>query len=170
MTGEQPPSKPKPLAKPASSRWVNALLGTTPKNVEIAKGGASDYADRLAREIAAEHALVTARMTWTLSLQGFLFTAFVLATNGKADSQDLVMLVGILPFAGLLTAVLGFAGTLAAFARINALKRIWHGHEDEFERHGPRPFSTTFGGLVGRLPPVAISATLIACWFALLLT
>jgi hypothetical protein len=159
-------------AKLEQSRWVDVLLGTRPGNgAEIDGAHAPGYADRLAREIGAEHALVTARMTWTLSLQGFLFTAFALAMNvgATAASDDrLDTLLCVLPIAGLVTAALGLVGMGAAFVRINALKRIWHANSIAFKQTGPQPFSTTLGGFAGRLPPVAISLALIGCWSALL--
>jgi hypothetical protein len=162
--------------------WVvDKILATRPdEKVVVEPEKACIYAERLGREIASEHTLVAARMTWNLSLQGFLFAAFALALknpssalalrNPSSDGSTVRLdeLLHLLPMAGLFTAVLSVVGMLAAFIRINALKRIWYANEGVLEAYGPRPFSTWYGGAMGRLPAGAIGVALIACWWQLL--
>ena len=162
-------------------RWLNWLLTSRlldfflatrlGPTVKIADSKAGEYAERIAKEIAAEHTLVAARMTWNLSFQGFLFAAFAFAVGRQTTSSPdprLEIFLGALPVAGLVTAALTFLGVLAAFTQINGLKRAWFANEAALKALGPRPFSHWFGGLIGRLPSVGITGILIWCWCQLL--
>jgi hypothetical protein len=162
-----------PLLDRMLGSWlIDKVLATRPdESVIVEPDKAGIYAERLGREIASEHALIAARMTWNLSLQGFLFAAFALALktpSSEGSNAGLEKLVSLLPLAGLFTAVLSVVGMLAAFIRINALKRVWYANAPVFEAYGPRPFSTWYGGAMGRLPAGAIGIALIACWWRLL--
>jgi hypothetical protein len=131
---------------------------------------AGPYADRLTREIAAEHALVAARMTWNLSFQGLLFTAMAFALgrpSGAAPDDRLITLIYLLPRLGIAVALLSAVGVLAAYLQVDRLKRLWRVRKDEFEAVAPRPFSPRWGSAMGRLPPAGITVALIWCWIVL---
>ncbi len=155
-----------------TSRPLDFVLATRRgTKVTIAENKEGEYAERIAKEIAAEHTLVASRMTWNLSFQGFLFAAFALAVSRQSTTDPdprLDLFLSVLPIAGLVTAALTFVGVVAAFTQINGLKRAWFANEEKLETVGPRPFSHWLGGLIGRLPSIGITGTLIWCWCQLL--
>jgi hypothetical protein len=179
-TDDATPAKEEEMTQPQHTKigWLNRLLTSRlldfvlatrrGAKVTITAGKAGEYAERIAKEIVAEHTLVAARMTWNLSFQGFLFAAFALAIGRQATNNPdprLEIFLGALPVAGLVTAALTFVGVLAAFTQINGLKRAWFANEAELKAVGPRPFSHWFGGFMGRLPSVGITGILIWCWY-----
>jgi hypothetical protein len=158
-----------------TSQFVDFFLATRGrKEVELSADTAVTYAEQLAKEIATEHGLVTTRMTWNLTFQGFLFAAFALAASkpgakpNEPMSEHVSALMSTLPWAGICTAALTLIGILAAFSQINHLKRAWYGHEGALRAVAPRPFSHWFGGLAGRIPSVGITGVLIGCWISLI--
>lgn len=134
-------------------------------------GQHKSFLEFIAKEIAAEHSLVTARMTWNLSFQGFLFAGYALALS-RLDSPGKPNLVienffDVLAFAGIMTSASCLLGVLAAFTQINALKRLWYKNHEALTKVGPRPFSHWLGGLAGRVPPIVITTVIIIAWVKL---
>ncbi|HEX8126797.1 MAG TPA: hypothetical protein VF548_14575 [Allosphingosinicella sp.] len=173
------PDKAAPPRLPvhAGPAWLNRLLHS--KGVDLLLGSSArppgsvvpnnpeDYAERLTREISTEHGLVAARMTWNLTFQGFLFAAYALGSSRAGQEPQVALLLRTLPIAGAVTAGLTFIGIVAAWARINGLKRDWYSNQPEFERFRPRPFSHPVGGFFGRVPPFGITFVLLWCWTSL---
>lgn len=138
---------------------------------ENEKGEHKSFLELITKEIAAEHTLVTARMTWNLSFQGFLFAGYGVALGRLGSTEKLNPIVenffDVLAFAGIMTAASSMLGILAAFTQINALKRLWYKNNEALAKVGPRPFSHWLGGLAGRVPPIAITTVIMVAWFRL---
>jgi hypothetical protein len=147
------------------SRLGDSILGTRRGLRRSFEGSAAkEYSEQLTREIATEHGLVAARMTWNLTFQGFLFAAYALGSSRPAQNPQVDVLLETVPVAGLVTAGLTLLGIGAAWVRINSLKRSWYANELDFQAFRPRPFSHPLGTLLGRFPPLGITAVLIWCW------
>ena len=142
-----------------------------------------EYRAALAQEIAAENTLVTHRMTWNLTFQGFLFTGYALVLSrpvADAASADRVSIfLNVLPVAGIVVAMLAIIGVFAAYGQISYLRKCWSSYSTGceadspgaseagrsiLETWGPRPFSTDWGDWIGRWPPILTSAILIGAW------
>ncbi len=151
------------------------MEGTNPNIAEnaAAKGNGASidqaFRDALVREIAAENALVTNRMSWNLTFQGFLFAGFGVALGDRALSSLTSVFLAVLPVAGLVTAISAYVGMRAAFAQIDVLKGIWH-DRPQLGLWGPQPFSDPRGDYAGRIPAHSMVAVLVAGWVVLGLT
>lgn len=115
----------------------------------------------LAQEIAAENTLITNRMTWNLTFQGFLFTGYALALGETGASA----FVATLPLAGIAAAVLAVAGVAAALWQIATLQSWW---SEDLERWGPQPFSTKGRAILGAVPPLLTPIVVILAWVRIL--
>jgi hypothetical protein len=124
-----------------------------------------EYREALAKEIAAENALIGSRMGWNLTFQGFLFTGFALAV-GKVSAHVLLV---VLPCAGILAAISALIGLRAAFEQISVLEKSWDDHGGDLAKWGPKPFSDHRRDRRGRIPPYMMSLIIILAWVALLL-
>lgn len=84
------------------------------------------------KECVDEQTLISHRMTWTLMMQAFLFTAFsVSLANGAVKSYWWFTFVAV-PILGLLVALSAKRPIDAAIRTIE----FWHGKEEEFyKRH-----------------------------------
>ena len=74
-----------------------------------------DLYDAIAMQIERENSVINHRLTWTLQLNGFLFTAVSLLGGKVLDDAALRALVAIfVPMTGLVVSVSAFMGVLAA--------------------------------------------------------
>lgn len=152
--------------------FVDFIFGTRKSGEVVQPDKAKDFLDSITKEIAAEHTLVTSRMTWNLSFQGFLFAGYGLAISRVAsnDMSDLVYealsrFLRVLAVSGMITAASALIGILAAFTQINKLKRLWYQNNVELLKVGPQPFSGWLGSFAGRIPPLAIACVIIWAWY-----
>jgi hypothetical protein len=171
---------PQPYVHSKNQRLINFLtssffdffFATGPRGEKIKSGMEKEALEFIAKEIAAEQTLITARMTWNLSFQGFLIAGYAVAIgqlDDKAAEQAKVIynFINVIPFAGILTASAALVGILAAFMQINVHKRFWFANHVALQEVGPRPFSHWFGELLGRIPALVITATIIWAWLSL---
>lgn len=154
-----------------TSAIFDFFFATRPSDKKITSGKEKEALEFIAKEIAAEHTLITTRMTWNLSFQGFLFAGYALAI-GRLDSaaeraRVIYNFINVISVAGILTASAALVGILAAFTQINAHKRFWFANHAALQTVGPRPFSHWFGGFLGRIPALVITATIIWAWLSL---
>jgi hypothetical protein len=94
--------------------------------------------DQLRGEIRAEHNLIANRMTWYVTSQSFLVSAFAIS-RGAAFTWHPWFSTVLLPLVAFACSVLVFPSVVGARRTI----RMWHGRQKEFfERHPD--FKTAF--------------------------
>jgi hypothetical protein len=119
-------------------------------------GGANDLElYKLARaQIEHENTLVSHRITWFLTLQGFLFTAVFLTAAGLLDPNKaamdpigrryLAVAIGMLCLVGIGSSVACFLLVRAAYKQIDVVNSWWKGRE---ARAAKFPLITGGGGI-----------------------
>jgi hypothetical protein len=119
--------------------------------------------DAIAIQIQRENEAVNHRLTWTLQLNGFLFTA--VAILGPRDPLPVVLgflVHWLIPLTGMSVSVAGLLGVAAANMQLLYLRRFWSalGLEDR-----PRPFGDPHNAYVlGAVPAVLPPMVLAAVW------
>jgi hypothetical protein len=124
----------------------------------------SDLYDSLACQIERENHLINHRLTWTLQLNGFLFTAVALLAGKTIEDPTLALLTHwMIPATGLCVSLAGCLGVLAAQWQIGYLIRHWQTHLRSDLR--PRPFGDPRSThLVGALPSLLPTIVLSFVW------
>jgi hypothetical protein len=128
----------------------------------------------IAHQINREELLINNRLTWMLTLNGFLFATFALllksdpATNSPIWDSTIFLLRWGLPTLG---ASISFAGLLGVAAARRQIKWLCGEWKQLDEPHlGIRPYGDDHADGLGKascyLPPVA----LMVMWFGLLIT
>jgi hypothetical protein len=122
----------------------------------------------VASQIQSENTLLDQRLTWTLQLNGFLFTALgLLGAKGLADKalQSLVNLW--IPVTGCVVSLACLLGVIAAQMQLDYLAAFW----DSMPRGAcPRPFGDKRRGsyVLGMLPCLMPPGILLLTWCAFL--
>jgi len=121
----------------------------------------SDVYDSIARQVEQENQLINQRLTWTLQLNGFLFTAIALLSGKPLHDKGLALLLKwLIPLTGLSLSLAGLLGVLAAQWQLLYLTQRWQAQLQSDPR--PRPFgdmrhSYLIGAVPSVLPPAALS-------------
>lgn len=122
--------------------------------------------DAIANQIDREDSLINYRLTWTLTLNGFLFAT--LGFFGSKDSPDprvAEFFHFALPLTGFFISVAGFFGVLAAFIQIQYLTKQWQALADD---RWPRPFGDKkHAYVIGAIPSFLPPLVLILVWIGL---
>jgi len=128
-----------------------------------------------------EDELINRRLSWNLTLQGFLFATYgvsfqVLGNSAASDElkRHIKLLACALPVIGGSVAILALLSILAAQASIDELKIRWaypagHIREDVLEMlPGLTGAGRRFANRWGKIPQVGIPCVMIAAWIFLL--
>lgn len=136
-----------------------------------------------------EHDLLNQRLTWNLTIQGFLFVTYGYCVQKLAEIQvgengvhlDLVEkshamiqlreMVRVVPPVGLLLSiVLGFA-VLSAYAALKRLRKDWNEKLEHLEPYLPNPAGADVAALTrfGIITPISIPIIFTGAWLAILL-
>jgi len=129
-----------------------------------------DLYDAIALQIERENSVINHRLTWTLQLNGFLFTAVSLLGGKVLDDAALRALVAIfVPMTGLVVSVSAFMGVLAAQHQLSYLTKLWTTKLSATDPR-PRPFGDRRGTyLLGTLPSLLPPGILSVVWGCLLI-
>jgi hypothetical protein len=119
----------------------------------------------IAHQINREDNLVNHRLTWTLQLNGFLFTALALISD-KVDPSTKAFFLYALPATGLIVSLAGLMGVLAANHQLNYLTQEW---DPKTKVLWPRPFGAPLARWLGKFPSLAPVIVLSIVWLWLLL-
>ena len=126
----------------------------------------AQVATYVAEQLAAERELVSTRLNWNLTFQGFMIASYALVATAEASEPARLIIQSAITISGFIVAAATLAGVLAASRQSDYLKKHWvrvMGEESIY----PRPFSTGSGSRIGRLPPRVICAALMLMWCVL---
>lgn len=124
--------------------------------------------DAIVHQIDREDSLINYRLTWTLTLNGFLFAALAfLGSKESPEPRIEEFFHWALPAAGFFISVAGLLGILAAFIQIHYLTEQWSELKDS---RWPRPFgdkkhSYFIGTIPSFLPPLVLVAVWVGLFF-----
>jgi ABC-type dipeptide/oligopeptide/nickel transport system permease component len=122
----------------------------------------------IAHQINREDSLVNNRLTWTLTLNGFLFTALGFLAGKEAPNQKILdFFHWALPLTGCAVTLAGFLGIVAAGIQIKYLTTEWKKLEDE---QWVRPFGGNASYFLGGFPSYAPPLILMLVWVGLYLS
>ncbi|MDB6064129.1 MAG: hypothetical protein JWR26_337 [Pedosphaera sp.] len=145
---------------------------TLPANQDNEPGQTREAYVFLREEIRHQHNLINQRLSWLVSSQAFLLTAFAIALNSPVQSklpayEKLNMaLVNLLPVAGVLTCFLGW---LTIWAAILQLRKVRETLGNTNPPHFPSVQSSIAVQRMGLSGPFFIPMLFLAVWMVLLL-
>lgn len=123
--------------------------------------------DIIANQINREDELISKRLTWTLTINGFLFAALGFLAGKNQPHQAILELFQIaLPLTGIAISVAGLLGVVAAYIQIQYLTEQWVSLDDP---RWVRPFGDKKHAFVlGFIPCISPPVVLIVVWTGLL--
>jgi hypothetical protein len=126
-----------------------------------------DSYDALATQIQRENEVINHRLTWTLQLNGFLFTATALLGPREPLPPAVGLFVHwLIPLTGACVSLAGLLGVVAANLQLLYLRRFWAGLG---LADRPRPFGDVRNAyLLGAVPAVLPPAVLATVWVGFL--
>ena len=110
--------------------------------------------------------MINYRLTWTLTLNGFLFAALgLIGSKDLPDPRIVEFFHFALPATGFFISLAGLLGVLAAFIQINYLTEQWLTLADT---RWPRPFGDKkHAYIIGAIPSFLPPVVLILVWIGL---
>ncbi len=140
---------------------------------------------RLKEHVSHEETLINNRMTWMLTIQGFLFAAFALIFESRPDikavelescDQMMCVYLDVIPVLGATIAFLVFLGVFAAYVSIDNLKHetnknihkaneIIHGEEKHREMQKKK--HSALASILGRIVSMSVPSAIVLTWFYL---
>ena len=120
----------------------------------------------VAEQLAAERDLISSRLNWNLTFQGFMIASYALVATAAASQPAKHVIQSAITISGFIVAAATLAGVVAASRQSDYLKKHWFrviGEESIY----PRPFSKGAGSKIGRLPPRVICGALMLMWCVL---
>lgn len=125
------------------------------------------FYEALRARVEHEDGLIVQRIAWFMASQSFLFTAYAIALNGPPSAGKLLRLV---PWIGLLTSLLIYAGVFAALRAIRWLRASFETRGLAEERLGLPLLLTPLGiRRFGHAAPVLLPGAYLLAWTYLLL-
>ncbi len=119
----------------------------------------------LGKQIAHEEALINHRMTWMLTIQGFLFATLALlaksdsTTIGEESQRIMNVLLDAIPVLGFLIAFFAFLGMYAAYTSIDHHKKVSGKEVDK-----NYPGGNVMASVLGRIVSMSIPGTIASTW------
>ena len=126
----------------------------------------------LREEIRHQDHLINARLSWLVSSQAFLLSAFAVTLNGAAQlllpvyAKLNVVLFTSLPLAGLVTNVASYLTIWAAILRMGKIRNLAHGFHPA---HAPTVQADALERRLGLTGPVFIPVIFFLVWLAILI-
>lgn len=119
----------------------------------------------IAHQINREDNLVNFRLTWALTLNGFLFAALGFLAGKEVPNKSLLAFFHwALPLTGTTVSLVGLLGVIAAQLQINHLAKQWR---ELVDGRWPRPFGGKWSFLMGTLPSFVPPLVLSCVWVGL---
>ncbi len=119
----------------------------------------------LGSQIAHEEALINHRMTWMLTIQGFLFATLAIlarsdgSVTGDESRRIMSVLFDAIPVLGFLIAFFAFLGMFAAYTSIDHHKKV-----SGKEVNKNYPGGNVMASVLGRIVSMSIPGTIALTW------
>jgi len=118
----------------------------------------------LDRQIAHEESLINSRMTWMLTIQGFLFAALALLVKDFVNPSDAsnthlmnITMIKSIPVLGAVIALFSFLGIIAAYISIDH-----HRSTTKIKKY--RPGGNATASVLGRIVSISIPGIIALTW------
>ena len=119
-------------------------------------------------QIEHEDNLITQRLSWFLTSQSFLFTAFAICLNNKELSEQSQRLIHLIPVLAISIGILIWIGIIAG---TQAMRRLRNNYKHHIPTRSGLPSlqSPTRFRFAGMTAPIFIPVLFVLAWFVLLL-
>lgn len=122
--------------------------------------------DAVVFQINREDELMSKRLTWSLSINGFLFAAIGLISRSVEPQAEVIpLLYCAVPWVGMLVSAAAFLGVIAGTLQIRYLKTEYSNLQNV---PWVRPFGGRYAFFLGWAPSLAPPAVLSVVWGAVL--
>ena len=119
-------------------------------------------------QITKEEGLIHSRLTWMLTLQGFLFLSLVGASRTDVEQHAAIALLRIIPWLGIASAVLAFVGVVGAYLSIDNIKSLRNKFKtDNALENEPPGHGTLIASFLGRVCSLGFSMLIVLAWIEL---
>lgn len=130
----------------------------------------TDFRNSISEQIKQEENLISNRLSWMLTFQGFLFTALTWIGRKDAEEELKEVLMTIIPLIGMLTSYIAIIGIIAAYFSINNIKKKLVNFKKEIPQdinitEPPPAYGTALASLLGRIPSHGVPLILVFSWF-----
>lgn len=126
-----------------------------------------EFYDYAVRQLERELNLISNRISWMLTFQGFLFATTALVVNQNIDQAIRTVFRNVIPIIGIVVALLALVGVHAAYLSIKEIKTEWKQKMGYWE-YSPA-FGTSTSSALGRVPSYGIPISIVIAWFLLLI-
>lgn len=126
-----------------------------------------DLYDCSVQQIEYEQGLISNRISWMLTFQGFLFGAMALVASDSSAQAVRITFKSVLPLLGILTSSLAILGIYASCLTIDAVRRRWRAHPDSCD------YIATLGlnkaSIAARITSYGIPVSTIFAWLSIMI-
>jgi len=126
-----------------------------------------EYSRSIFEQISVEHKHVENRFQWNLGLQGFLFASYAIAISESMEITAATAFADIVSRVGMTASAITLLGIVVAYSALNRKKVIWLSNKEALKSVATEPFSGRWTSLLGRVPSVGITVTIMVAWFFL---
>lgn len=142
-------------------------------NLQPSSANSVELYDAVRSQIEHEDNLVASRLSWLVSSQAFLFTAYAIVTNGLlstpqikdklvASQQDFIFRV--IPVLGLLSCLFIYLGLIGGLRAMSRLRRSVKGHASHLLEVRPAIQGARSTLLLGLAAPTLLPVAFIMVW------
>jgi hypothetical protein len=133
----------------------------------------NDFYRYTSQHIEREESLITNRIGWMLTFQGFLLASVAILSTASSGGSMFTHLNFILPILGIMVSLLTFIGILGTYFSMFQLQESWEARlydpkvEDSTSSYPP--FTTPLASLLGQWLGLGLPLLFVGTWLAMLL-
>lgn len=140
-------------------------------SLEAAKLTDAEFYQAVRAQIVHEDDLIAQRLSWLVSSQSFLFTAYAIVLNGPLAARNAIwarqqlLIYQVIPGIAMVSAILIYCGIIAGTLAMHSLRRAFQAH---FEPQGPSVVPAIQGNgrdlVLGHIAPLTLPVIFAAVW------
>jgi len=134
----------------------------------------AEFYQAIRSQIVHEDDLIAQRLSWLVSSQSFLFTAYAIVLNGPAVTRSALMsrqqalIYQVIPGIAMISAILIYCGIIGGAVAMNSLRKAF---QAQFATHGRSAVPSVQGNirtlLLGHIAPLTLPLIFAAVWLVI---